>query len=142
MSTKALLTLFASGPDRRTEKRNCRKFERQLLDLGIEVNASTAPLRDTLGDAPVQDVGIQAHRLRLERNRQRAAMHPMLFEIHEHQAAWKQLIERRPPALLGRKYLVAVEQHQFVRVGPEQHHRSPSGKAVPMHRSVIRMHLA
>src|SRR3546814_10159990 len=61
-------------------------------------------------------------RFGLESDRQRLAVGAMFFEIHQHQPAREKQVEYRPPALFGREELVAVEQHQLVRLGADERH--------------------
>ena len=60
------------------------------------------------------------HWFRLEGNRQRAPVNPVMVKIHQHQAAREQLIQHRPPTLLAGEHLVLVEQHQLIRFGSDQ----------------------
>ena len=83
----------------------CREIEREFLDRGVEAHSALGaigtPFRHTLGDSPVERARIMPHRPRLECNRQRPAVGPVMVEIHQHQPAREQLVENRPPALLG-----------------------------------------
>jgi hypothetical protein len=56
-----------------------------------------------LGKDAVHFGDIAAHRLRLEGNPQRAPIHAVMVEIHQHQPAREQQVEQRPPALFGRE---------------------------------------
>ena len=82
------------------------------------------------------------HRLRLEGDRQRAAILPMLFEIEQHQPAREQLVEQRAPALVAGENLVAVEQDQFVRFRAGQHNPVAAKGAIAIDLAVFRHHRA
>ena len=80
-------------------------------------------------DPGVERIGIQPHRLGLERDRKHAAVGAVLVAVDQHQATGKQLIEHRPPALLGRKNLALIEQDQFIGIGSQQLDK-PAAKTV------------
>ena len=122
-----------------------RQIERQLLDCRVEQHRRSiftlaAPIAHTLGDPAVERIGIMPHRLGLERDRQRPAIDPVRLEIDQHQPAREQLIERRTPALLARKQLVAIEQQQFVGIGPDQRDLVDPERARSDYVSVSRVH--
>ena len=119
-----------------------RKVERQLLDGGVELHATRAPFLHTVGNAAVEAADVVAHRLWLERDRQRLAVGPVMVEIHQHQPAREQLVEDRAPALLAGENLLAVEQHQFVRVRADQRHGRPAERLVAVHAPVFFHHRA
>ena len=80
------------------------------------------------------------HRPRLERNRQRAAVGPVMVEIDQHQSAGEKLVEHRTPTLFGGEQLVPVEQHQLVRIGPDQADIPPPERPVLVDRTVGGIH--
>ena len=100
----------------------CRKIQRQFLDRGVEAHVSRAPFLDLSADPPIECIGIVAHRSRLECDRQRAAVSPVVIEIHQHQPTREQPIQYGAPPLFGRKQLFAVEQDQLIGVRPDQRH--------------------
>jgi hypothetical protein len=61
-------------------------------------------------------------------------------EIHQHQTAREQQIEHRAPALFGGEQLVAVEQHQLVRIRADQRDLPPPEAARAEHRAVAGLH--
>ena len=44
----------------------------------------------------------------------------MLFKVHQHEAPGEQFVERGTPALLVRKDLVSVAEHELVGLGADQ----------------------
>ena len=110
-------------PDVGAEERRRRQIERELLHRRIHQHLARLrlPLRDPRGNAAVEIDEIGLHRPRLERDRQRAAVQAVLFEIQQHQPARKQQAEDRSPASVEENWLRLVEQHQLVGIGPEQH---------------------
>ena len=136
---KRLIDLLGIRSPRQTEKAGRGEIERQLLDLGIEQQIAL-PRRQLCGNACVQRIGIELHRFGFERHRQRLPVSAMLLEVHQHQPAREQEVEYRTPALFGAENLVAIEQHQLVRLWPDQRHRSATERLVTIDRAIFGNH--
>src|SRR3546814_12484257 len=89
-----------------------------------------APLAVARPNPLVQRIGIVAHRLGLERDREYLAVGAVLFEIHQHEPAREEQVEHRPPALFGREDFLAVEHDQLVRFGPVERDAAPADAVV------------
>ena len=110
------------GPPRDAEERRRGKVEGQRLDRGIEFELGSPTGKAAMPRAMplVQRAEIVAHRLGLERDRQRLAVGAVVVEVEQHQPARKHTPENRRPAELGREVLVLVEQDELVGLGADQ----------------------
>src|SRR3546814_11801626 len=79
-----LVDLVRLRPPRNAEEARRGEVERQFLDRGIEFEGLAAPLADARPNPLVQRIGIVAHRLGLERDREYLAVCAVLFVIHQH----------------------------------------------------------
>ena len=120
---KGARDLVDLGSDTGAEERGRGKVERELFHRRVKQHRSGLrfPLRDPRRDTAVERCEIGLHRPRLEGDRQRASMQPVLLEIQQHQPARKQQAEDPAPAERRGELLGLVEQHQFIGLGPEQH---------------------
>ena len=107
-------------PERQADETVRRQIERQLLDGGIELHIPRTPLVHPRGNPAIEAVRIMPHGAGLERDRQRAAIGAVMVEIEQHQPAGKQAMQHRAPPLIAGKDLRPVEQHQLVRLRPDQ----------------------
>ena len=82
-----------------------------------------APVFQLLCENAVHILRVSAHRFRLERDAERAAVHAVMVKIHEHKSAREQQVQDWSPPLFGRKELVAVKQHQFIGFCPDHRNR-------------------
>ena len=125
---------------RHAEETRRGEIEAQRLHRVVKAQLLARPLADARGDSRVQLLGVMPHRLRLEGDRHHLAIGAVVLEIHQHQPAREQQVEHRAPALFGREHLVAIEQHQLVRVGAEHDDRWPAERVVAIDRAVGRHH--
>src|SRR3546814_4300078 len=141
-------TLFRSvdlvrlRPPRNAEEARRGEVERQFLDRGIEFEGLAAPLADARPNPLIQRIGILAHRLGLERDREYLAVGAVLFEIHQHEPAREEQVEHRPPALFGREDFLTVEHDQLVRFGPVERDAAPAEAVVAIDAAIFGDHAA
>src|SRR3546814_513374 len=77
-----LVDLVRLRPPRNAEEARRGEVERQFLDRGIEFEGLAAPLADARPDPLVQRIGIVAHRLGLERDREYLAVGAEIGRAH------------------------------------------------------------